>query len=179
MAQSKEDNGEHQVTQLQDEESSELSNYIANESSKAFSYLKKAENCMKKFCQSYLVTNEKYDSSDENSEDENEEDKKSGDEDTEHKKKDKRKRKKKTRTFFEIVQYNLTRRLTPLNLIFIFFFILTLIWGYTGIVRNSNRIGYNAGFVPAVAHEPAARPPGCTCGRHKANGDGNAVTHAK
>ncbi|CAD2096348.1 membrane associated histidine-rich protein 1a, putative [Plasmodium vinckei brucechwatti] len=181
MAILKEDNDENKVAQLQDEESSELSNYIAKESNETFSYLKKAENYMKNFYQSYLVPNESYDDSYENSDDENGEDQKNeGDEDKESKKKEKRKRKKKPKTFFENVKYNLTRKLTPINILFICFFIISLMWAYTNIVRNPNRIGYATGFIADAGHERAARPPGCTCGRHKAHGGGgNAAMHAK
>ncbi|CAD2109092.1 membrane associated histidine-rich protein 1a, putative [Plasmodium vinckei] len=181
MALSKEDNDENKVAQLQDEDSSELSKYIAKESNETFSYLRKAENCMKNFYQSYLVPNESYDSSYENSDDESGDDKKNDDdEDKESKKKEKRKRKKKPKTFFDNLKYNLTRKLTPLNLLLILFFIISIMWAFNNIVRNPNRINYATGFIADSGHERVARPPGCTCGRHKAHGgSGNAATHAK
>ncbi|KEG02423.1 membrane associated histidine-rich protein 1a, putative [Plasmodium vinckei vinckei] len=181
MNHSKKDKDENKVVQLQDEDSSELSNYIAKESNETCSYLKKAENYMKNFYQSYLVPNESYDSSYENSDDENEEDQKNeGDEDKESKKKEKRKRKKKPKTLLETVKYNVMKRLTPTNLLFIFFFIVFLMWGYANILRNPNRIGYTAGFLTDASHERTTRPPGCTCGRHKSHGDvGSAGAHAK
>ncbi|ETB61146.1 hypothetical protein YYC_02072 [Plasmodium yoelii 17X] len=147
----------------QDEDPAELSKYIAKESSATFSYLKKAENCMKKFYESYLVPNEDDDSSRENSDEDSEEDKKKNESDD---KKEKKKRKKKPQTLLSTIKHNVSKSMTIPNFIifgFIFFF---MVIAYSSMTKH-RQIGYAAGFL-GDASQRAARPAGCTCGGHKA-----------
>lgn len=133
----KEGKEESKIMHPQDEDPAELSKYIANESSATFSYLKKAENYMKKFYESYLVPNSSNDTSRENSDDESEEDRKKNEGNG---KKEKRKRKKKPQTLCSKVKYNITKKLTLPNLVIIGFIACFMMFTYSRIAQHRNQI---------------------------------------